>query len=314
MKRFISLTILILALCLFVNHVCAQIVYSNNKISINGGVNQQPGFSFTIALDSCSGLFWNYPSRSGQRFLGLDMTNASPRLFGSSNQIVFYNSLTQSFNSIECSNVYQQSDGRSKKNIKTISAGLSQVLNLRPVSFNWKTRNDISNCNSEDSFWGPDNEQGTQYGFIAQEIEESIPEIVSTDEDGHKLVNYTAIIPMLVQSIQELQMTVEKQAKRIEYLETSNSIFCAKKKSNKVSILVCSIDSDSKQLLVTVKKEKNCPDVSVELCSLTGEIVKEVTLVETETASVDVSEVKDGVYCVSFFADGQFLDSRRVVK
>jgi hypothetical protein len=99
---------------------------------------------------------------------------------------------------ISCASVYysglaQRSDVRKKDNITTYTRGLSEVLQLRPVSFNWKQYN-----SSE-----------TQYGFIAQEVETIIPEIVNEDSEGYKNIK-NAYIPILVNAIKELQNQIDQ--------------------------------------------------------------------------------------------------------
>ena len=50
---------------------------------------------------------------------------------------------------------------------------------------------------------------GKEIGLLAQEVEKVLPNIVLTDPDGNKLINYTAIIPIMIQSIKELKAEVE---------------------------------------------------------------------------------------------------------
>jgi hypothetical protein len=72
-----------------------------------------------------------------------------------------------------------------------------------------------------------------QWGFIAQEIEEVIPEMIhkvvhpaQKDEEGNILypevelkgVNYDRLYPLLVKAIQEQQQQIESQQKTIEEL------------------------------------------------------------------------------------------------
>ena len=88
------------------------------------------------------------------------------------------------------------SDLTFKKNVKTISSALETVNNLRGVTYNWKVST------------GKDTET-KQYGMIAQEVEELLPELVKDYGDQKKKqLNYTAIIPVLVESIKELSAKV----------------------------------------------------------------------------------------------------------
>jgi hypothetical protein len=83
------------------------------------------------------------------------------------------------------------SDIRFKDNINEIVNGLSIVNNLRPVEFTWKETNKKA------------------FGVIAQEIEQTLPEIVSTNDVGIKTVSYDQIIPFLISAIKELQEEIK---------------------------------------------------------------------------------------------------------
>lgn len=86
------------------------------------------------------------------------------------------------------------SDERFKTNISNISSGLDVVNALRSVSYNW---------NALGKEHGGDIDK-RQYGFIAQEVESLIPDIVNTDSEGYKSIDYIKIIPFLTKAIQEL--------------------------------------------------------------------------------------------------------------
>lgn len=49
---------------------------------------------------------------------------------------------------------------------------------------------------------------GKEIGLLAQEVEQVLPNVVLTDPDGKKLINYTAIIPVMIQAIKELKAEV----------------------------------------------------------------------------------------------------------
>jgi hypothetical protein len=79
------------------------------------------------------------------------------------------------------------SDAERKTNIETIDNALETVSNLRGVSFSWKDTGRPS------------------YGLVAQEVEQYIPELVETNKDGSKTLNYDAVIGFLVEAIKELK-------------------------------------------------------------------------------------------------------------
>jgi hypothetical protein len=102
------------------------------------------------------------------------------------------------------------SDMRAKKNVKEMEYGLQEILNLRPVSFHW----------NEESL-----KEEKHLGLIAQELNEVIPEVVevpSSDDDLYG-VKYADLIPVLIKSIQEQHLLIEKQQEQInELLKKTN--------------------------------------------------------------------------------------------
>ncbi len=86
------------------------------------------------------------------------------------------------------------SDERMKKNIEDITYGLETLKELRPVLFNWNYEDD---------------EMSKNLGFIAQDVEALMPKLVATDENGMKALNTTGMIPVIVKSVQEVNLNVE---------------------------------------------------------------------------------------------------------
>ncbi|MGE0481866.1 MAG: tail fiber domain-containing protein [Phycisphaerae bacterium] len=92
------------------------------------------------------------------------------------------------------------SDARFKTNVEGLSGALDSVSKLRGVRFDWK----------RDEFPERQFSDIRQIGFIAQEIEEVIPEAVLQGSDGYYTVDYGRVTPMLVEAIKELR--AEKDA------------------------------------------------------------------------------------------------------
>ncbi|QQR76742.1 tail fiber domain-containing protein [Candidatus Nomurabacteria bacterium] len=88
------------------------------------------------------------------------------------------------------------SDVNLKKNIESISSGesLDIIKNLRPVKYNWKNESDKENKTS---------------GFIAQEVEAILPEVVVT-ENNQKRISMSGLIPYIVGSLTDLASRFEK--------------------------------------------------------------------------------------------------------
>ncbi|GMH52061.1 hypothetical protein TrRE_jg10043, partial [Triparma retinervis] len=60
----------------------------------------------------------------------------------------------------------------------------------------------------------------THYGFIAQEVEEVLPEIVGTNELGYKSIRYIGFTSLLVEALKEQQGVIDELRGDVEELRT----------------------------------------------------------------------------------------------
>jgi hypothetical protein len=85
------------------------------------------------------------------------------------------------------------SDETLKTNITDLSTStLEKLLRVKTVSYNWKNYPD----------------KGSQIGFLAQDLEQYFPEVVSVAPNGFKTVSYGGMTPILVEAVRELNMKV----------------------------------------------------------------------------------------------------------
>jgi hypothetical protein len=92
------------------------------------------------------------------------------------------------------------SDLNLKTDIKQLDLNIDNILRLNPISFKWKdsAKNNIDN-----------------FGFIAQELEELFPELITNNGNNYKAVNYIGLIPHLVKHIQNLETRLQKLEKNL---------------------------------------------------------------------------------------------------
>jgi hypothetical protein len=105
------------------------------------------------------------------------------------------------------------SDGRLKTNVKQISNGLAIINQLNPVQFAWD-QNDL-----RAKSFGSQN----QVGFIAQEVEKVLPEVVIRGEDSYRSVEYGKIVSVVVAALKELYIKVLGNEKEFMALKAQNN-------------------------------------------------------------------------------------------
>lgn len=101
------------------------------------------------------------------------------------------------------------SDARYKTHITPLPNALDTIRNLRGVSFEWD-RARFADMNFA---------SGRQIGFVAQEVEKVLPELVTTDARGYKSVAYANVVPVLVEATKAQQAQIEAQQRELESLK-----------------------------------------------------------------------------------------------
>lgn len=96
---------------------------------------------------------------------------------------------------IKTDDINETSDIRLKKEIATIDNALAKTAALNGVYFRWKY----------EEFKDRGFDTTLQMGVIAQEIEKIIPEVVGTDADGYKSVEYSKLVALLIEAVKELK-------------------------------------------------------------------------------------------------------------
>jgi hypothetical protein len=106
--------------------------------------------------------------------------------------------LTGAFTATGDITAFGTSDKRLKSNISVIDNALDKINKISGYTFNW---NELA-----------ENKDQTlrEAGVLAQEVEEVLPEVTTTREDGYKAVRYEKLVPLLIEAIKELSEKVER--------------------------------------------------------------------------------------------------------
>lgn len=134
-----------------------------------------------------SSYFWiNYRPRSGST------TNAKNIYVGNGQG-------NGGFGEVHASGFFKESDIRLKSNIVPLNHTLEQICNIPTVSFDIRNKHQI--------------------GTIAQDIENDFADIVDTDSDGMKSVDYCMLGVVAVEGIKLLKQEIEDLKKQVEELK-----------------------------------------------------------------------------------------------
>lgn len=113
--------------------------------------------------------------------------------------------------------LHSHSDARLKTNVQPITSALTKVLALQGVTFEW------THWHQKRTY------PGTQIGFIAQEVEKVVPEVVIDntidDNNGNRMevkgIKYENLVALLVEAIKEQNTRIEHLESCLQRLEES---------------------------------------------------------------------------------------------
>lgn len=144
---------------------------------------------FNFANDSIGNYVWiNYRSR-------YDSVTSAKAVYVGNGQA----GADGAFGAIHASGFFKESDVRLKSNIAPLNHTLDQICNIPTVEFNMHDKHQI--------------------GTIAQDLENNFAEIVNTDSDGMKSVDYCMLGVVAVEGIKLLKQEIEDLKKQVEELK-----------------------------------------------------------------------------------------------
>lgn len=108
------------------------------------------------------------------------------------------------------------SDLRFKENVKQLSSSLDNILRLKPCQYTFVSNKEPSTADSlsvnisKTKGSGYDFDNNLHFGLIAQDVAKIFPNLVSKDEQGYLSLNYTELIPIMINAIQEQNEKIKK--------------------------------------------------------------------------------------------------------
>jgi len=219
------------------------------------------------------------------------------------------------------------SDRRLKQQIRKLDYGLEAVLNLNPVQYKYHTDH---------------KEEGDRLGLIAQEVLDIIPEVVAThdvdaDSTGQLVrtkneylgINYVALVPVLIQSIQEQQTEIEElRAEKAELesrLDRIEEHLGLEPQTEDETIVLTGNQPQLEQNVPNPARDQATisyylpQDVSraeLRLFDQRGRLLQQTTLnnqAGQRTVQLALQQLPAATYTYSLFVDGQVVASRKLV-
>lgn len=177
------------------------LVLSNTTVSTNTAMGFIVGNSSVFQIDGLGralyqgdgvssnvNRFWVSSSvfHADRAAIGLGGSSNMSTLFDVWNGDAYFDKNVHCASNIYCETLFQYSDERLKSAIRPLTGALSTICELRGVHYTMSGR--------------------PQVGFIAQEVQRVVPEAVTHADSNTLAVDYSRIIPLLVEAVKELAL------------------------------------------------------------------------------------------------------------
>ncbi|HAH23390.1 MAG TPA: hypothetical protein DCL77_06495 [Prolixibacteraceae bacterium] len=220
------------------------------------------------------------------------------------------------------------SDERLKKNISEIDIKNMKYRDIKPVSYNLDIKNrgfsmegiDTTKVSKIDKEYY----KRIHYGFVAQDVKKIFPELVFEDNEGNLAIDYQAFIPILFKMVKDQEVLIEQLNNEIETVKndccSSSKLKSASIEGNNnlraENILFQNIPNPfSVTSTIKFSISKDVIKATLNIYNMNGTQLKNIELNQRGEGSIIINggEFNAGMYLYALIADGQVIDTKRMI-
>ena len=220
------------------------------------------------------------------------------------------------------------SDNRYKRNIKPLS-NIEKLFKLNAVQYNpsgeataeqleiFKKENKDKMLerdyeaiieSMEKQIIAKNSDNSLHFGFIAQELREVFPNLVSEDGDGFLSVNYTELIPVLVDVVKEQQKQINYLLGKGKGIEQIDAI------TNDAMLYQNNPNPFSEKTEIKFYVPENSSNAFICIYDMTGSELMKLNVTKGHSSvTISGSQLKAGMYLYSLIVDGKEIDTKRMI-
>ena len=217
------------------------------------------------------------------------------------------------------------SDQSWKINVTPINGAINKIRNINGIYYNWDTIN-YPNMNFESA---------RQVGFIAQNVDSILPEVVRTDDAGKEYLAYDRIVALLVEGAKEEDQKVDSLIQTVAALENQLNSCCSANANarmqqnnfvNQTDVTLTNEDAVvlnnnvpnpfAEQTTIAYHLPDNIQKAQMLFYDATGKLIKAVELTARGDGQLNIfaDDLSNGIYTYALVADGKIVDTKKMVK
>lgn len=229
---------------------------------------------------------------------------------GSINGIILTNSANQS--SIQTFSETSESVSDKIKNIDLISYYKPVQTTASNLSIN---ASDTVSSIPEPTLIELQDMSKKHYGISAEQLEDIYPDLVYEDADGNKSINYVEMIPLLLQSINELNAKIDNLEKQNNNLRTRSSGLNEVTNMSDITISQNKPNPFNNTTSIKTNIPETANIASIFVYNLSGKQIKQIEITDKGEATIIISasDFDAGMYIYSLIVDNKVIDSKRMI-
>ena len=204
--------------------------------------------------------------------------------------------------------INNSSDLRLKDNISNIKEPATSLLNsLNPISFTFKSDSMLYLKEGE--------EKRMHYGFIAQEVKELFPNLVTEDGAGYLSVNYIELIPLLVHVVKQQQMQINELKDALSVSMQSKAKKNLSDSFTSARLFQNTPNPFSQSTQIGYYLPIDTREAAIHVYDMSG---MEIMAFAIDTfgqgeLTIDGGTLRAGMYLYSLIEDGQLIDTKQMI-
>jgi len=215
------------------------------------------------------------------------------------------------------------SDKRQKENIQNIAGALSKILLLQGVKYDIKEEfaYDRDLITDEEFINKLDQERKDQLGFLAQDVDKVLPEVVVYDDSTDiYAIEYSRIIPVLVEAIKEQQLQIEELQTALESsgdLKGAAVSFSDSQipETSSSDIFQNAPNPFTKETIIRYSLDESVESATLFIYDMNGKQLSSYNLHDRGESEINIvgGELDPGMYMYSLVADGLLIGTKQML-
>ena len=154
----------------------------------------------------------------------------------------------------------------------------------------------------------------SHFALDADRLEEAFPDLVYVNKDGSKVINYMEMIPLLVQSINELSAEVADLKQSGAKFASRGTTDIEDSFTSQNKLYQNTPNPFKEQTIIRFSLADDVKDAAICIFDMTGKTIKKLPISSgMESVSVGGYELGEGMFLYSLIVNGQEIDTKKMV-